>query len=291
MPPRRITLHRWASLRSELLWVQDGPLVPPTAHQEADHRTGYWLWYIRKGSVLVQSAGGSLSARAGQWMITPQEPIMQDFSDGARILSLHFHCHWPDGRNLFEGTEGYVVEASAYPRLTKIGEELSRLARKHFPGVRTDFPFQSAEYAVFLTFGQTFSRLLIEFSDLFLARGRQPARTGELEERVRAALECLNEAPLEDGFPTGELRRRTGLGRAYLDRMFLREFQVTTHGHWDRLRQECAVRSLHGSSLSIKEISYRVGFHQTANFTKWFAKKMGMTPTQYRARVLESYQL
>jgi AraC-like DNA-binding protein len=42
-------------------------------------------------------------------------------------------------------------------------------------------------------------------------------------------------------------------------------------------------------SLSIKEIGYRLGFKQASHFTKWFTRRVGMTPKTYRERGSKSW--
>ncbi len=78
-----------------------------------------------------------------------------------------------------------------------------------------------------------------------------------------------------------------GAGRAHLDRLYWKEFGATHRVYWEQLREESATRSLETTHLSIKEIGYRLGFKQASHFTKWFLRRLEMTPSQYREQVAE----
>lgn len=276
------SLHQWASLKTELLWVHDGPVNEEARDQVADHTTGYYLWVVRRGNVEVRADGMQLRAGVRQGLISPQAVIHQKFSGDASILSIHFHCQWPSGENLFTRNAGYVFDAVEYPRLMQSTSALCRLIHRSFPEVRTDFPLRATEYPVFLGFQTLFLRMLTEFSQLFLERGRILAHGAGCDRRVLLAIECMNDAPLHQEFPVTLLERATGSGRGYLDKLFWKELNLSTRGYWERLREDVAKKNLHNSSLSIKEVCSKLGFKQASHFTKWFLNRTGMTPTYYR---------
>ncbi len=61
-------------------------------------------------------------------------------------------------------------------------------------------------------------------------------------------------------------------------RMVARPSKEVVH---ERLKQE-ACRLLRYSAVSISEISYQLGFADTAYFSRYFTKRTGMSPSQYR---------
>lgn len=275
-------LYRWASLRSELLWIYDGPTAAGAAREIVDHRIGYWVWLIRRGSVRLEMDGKNWQATAGQWVVSPQGSTTQDFSEDARILSVHFRCQWPTGDNLFSGQNGEVWNARDFPRLERAASALSRLVHRHFPKVRLDLTEKEIDYSVFLHFEQRFQQWLIDFHQAMTASGRSLAHTGLGDERILKAARYMHESPLDEPFPTEKLQRETGLGRAHLDRLYWKEFGVSTREYWERLRQEVAMRHLASTSRSIKELGFELGFKQASHFTKWFFNRVGKTPKEYR---------
>lgn len=275
---------RWSSLRSELFWIYDGPVMGEALHQPADHQHGYWLWLIRKGRVIVEMSGERWEARAGQWLVSPHGRLMQDFSEDADILSVHFRCQWPTGENLFLESSALVFDSSDFPQLERSASRLEKLVYRHFPGVRLEFLRQATEYPVFLKVQQRFLQWLIDFYEAMTALDRTLYRGGQGDERLWRAAELLHAISLDSPFPAQELQRETSLGRAQLDRLFLKEFGATSRDYWENLRQQSAVRSLQSSTMSIKEIGYRLGFKQPSHFTKWFTRRIGATPQNYRAQ-------
>ena len=279
------SLQKWSSLRSELLWVYEG--IPEHCPVEFDHRYGYWVWLLRRGHVSVTMKDQTWKAQAGQWMILPHGPTTQQFSKDAKILSLHFRCQWPTGENLFDGRDAIVFQAKEFPQLERSATLLLHLIKRHFPKVRIDFSMQFGELPVFLRLQQLFFQWLLDFYSALVRQGRSLQQAGDCDDRLLRATKCLHEVPLHEGFPDTLLQKATGLGRAHLDRLYWKQFGVTTRAYWEHLREESATRSLEATQLSIKEIGFRLGFKQASHFTKWFHQRKETTPREYRLRSLE----
>ena len=289
LPRPSTPLHRWASLRSELLWVWEGNVAEESRSTSADHRQGYWVWLLRQGHVQVEMDGKTWKAKAGQWIVSPHGFMTQKFSPDARIVSVHFRCQWPTGENLFAGRDGLVLNAREFPRLERSASSLRRLVHRHFPHVRINFSAQATDYPVFLRFQQLFQQWLIDFFETLTRKNKYLTQVGEGDERVQRAAQCLHEAPLDAPFPTAQLQKETGLGRAHLDRLYWKEFGLTTRVYWDRLREDSATRHLESTQLSIKEIGYRLGFKQASHFTKWFRHRRGLSPKTFRQQAIREH--
>ncbi len=281
---------RWSSLRFELFWVYEGLVAADNMHTVSDHRHGYWVWLLRQGKVSLKMGKQVWNARVGQWMVSPHGSTIQDFSSDASILSVHFRCQWPTGENLFVEQDGLILEASDFPRLGRSASRLQSFVSRHFPGVRLELLQRSTDYPIFLKVQQRFLQWLIDFYDAMTEKKRTLSRGGGGDERLWRAAECLHTASLEHPFPTAQLQRETSLGRAQLDRLFLKEFGTTMREYWEQLRQEAAISSLETSKMSIKEICYCLGFRQPSHFTKWFSRRMEVTPQDYRMHAVASGQ-
>lgn len=280
----RMPVQAWGSLRSSLGWIYEGRVAREMRRLSYDHSRGYWVWLLRRGEVSVGMGARRWRARAGQWIVTPSGVTRQEFSADAEILSIHFECQWPTGENLFAGDEAEVFAAEDFPILEKTGTRLRRLVDRHFPNVRTTLPHLVVSQSGFLRFHVEFMRWLDAFCSMMRERGRAVAFPGaEGDARVFVAARTLNDASLAEAFPIGELTRRAGLGRPQLDRLFFKAFGVTTRSFWDRRRLEAAKSALAHSSVSVKELSFRLGFKQASHFTKWFGQQAGSSPEKWRA--------
>lgn len=281
---------RWGSLRTELYWAYDGVVEDRSLNVTSDHRRGYWLWLLREGEVKLRMGKQVWEAKKGQWLVSPHGSIVQQFSPNAHILSVHFRCEWSTGEDLFVEKDALVFDSSRFPRLERSAFHLGRLVYRHFPGVRLDLLQQTTEYPVFLRVQQRFLQWLIDFYETMMELDQTVFRGGEGDERLWRAAELLDLTPLDADFPLTQLQRETSLGRAQLDRLFWKEFGATTREYWEKLREKAAITSVESTSMSIKEIGYRLGFKQPSHFTKWFSRRVGINPQDYRARFANSSQ-
>ena len=180
------------------------------------------------------------------------------------------------------GQEAEVWNAKEFPALERNGKTLNRLVHRYFPKVKLELVEQALDYPAFLKFERCFMQWLIDFYKVMRHKGRPLAQAGKCDERLLQGMKCLHETPFTGDFPAKQLQQITGLGRSHLDRLYWKEFGVTTREYWERLRQRSATHKLEATSLSIKEIGYHLGFKQASHFTKWFNHRTGMTPTDYR---------
>lgn len=278
------SMHRWASIHSELLWIYDGPFASNIPNQQTDHRQGYWVWLLRKGRVRVRMGNQAWEAGEGQWIICPQGIATQEFSQDARILSVRFLCQWPTGENLFFERQACVFDSGDFPVLARIGSALCQLVQQHLPGAALDISLREVDYNVYLRVHRLFCRWLVEFHRVWRALDRKLAHAEGGDDRWRRAIRCLNESPLGEDFPETLLLRETGLGRASLDRLFVKHQKLTARKYWEFLREKSALHYLQSDDLSIKEIGYQLGFKQASHFTKWFSRRVGLAPNVYRKR-------
>jgi AraC-like DNA-binding protein len=276
------SMHRWSSLKSELLWTYDGIEQSYGEPMTVDHRQGYWLWLIHKGEVTVSVGDKQWTARPGQWILSPNAVISQRFSPNARILSIHFRCQWPTGENLFAGTEGIVWSAQLTPKLERSVVALQRLARRHFPEARLDLFLKSASYPLFMRFQHGFTLFLAEFSEAMTRFERQFTHFGTHDDRLTAAINCIHSSPQNEAFPWESLAKETGLSRKHLDRLFYGQFGTTSRSYWEKMKMDECIRLLETTSLPMKEVGYHLGFKQASHFSSWFTKHLGRAPGDHR---------
>jgi AraC-like DNA-binding protein len=282
-----MALHHWASLKTELLWAYEDITDPNHCRLPGDYKRGYSLWLIRQGSGEVEMNGKTWQVKAGQWIALPQGVSIQRFADDSRILSVHFRCEWPTGENFFSLPDAWVFEAQDFPRLEQTAFHLCSLVNRFFPGMKANFSLQTVEYSVFFEFQMLFEQWLYVFFETWTSQGKRLAKIYDCDERLLRCVRYLNGAPFERGFSAQSVERESGLGRAHLDRLFLKQFGVTTREYWERRRKEAAMQALEMEVMSIKEIGYQLGFKRSSHFTKWFTHRTEMTPSAYRKRILK----
>lgn len=273
-----LTMHDWSSLRSELLWIYDAPVVDWARHFTPESMGETKAWFFRRGRVTLKTSTRTFRARADEWLVVPQDVVRQDFSADAHILSVSFRCHWPSGESLLGGAGGLIAGADV-PELERMGSRLERMARKHFPDA--GFALQ-AKMGSAVSFLECQSLLHKWLARLISAGGFSQTRMKTEDERLWRAMRLLNDAPLDEDLPAGALRAEIGLSQVHLDRLFVREFGLTTRKYWERRRMDFARRWLETTEVPVKEISWRLGFTSDSYFIAWFRRHAGQSPGRHR---------
>ena len=84
--------------------------------------------------------------------------------------------------------------------------------------------------------------------------------------------------------PVDEMVKRSKLAARTFKRRFTAATGVTPIAYVQRLRVEDAKRRLERTDVSIDEISWRVGYEDSAFFRRLFKRTTGMAPGAYRRR-------
>lgn len=277
-------MREWAYLHSELEWVYDHEVAEIYRDKVVNKQTGgYWAWYIRKGRAwVITAAGKRYEAGPGMWLFVPTEQLSQHFSEDARIMSLHFQCHWPSGENILAGNGGLVFDGKDHPALERRASQLERMVRKEFPEADRFYYGCFSNYEQFLAFHVLFQQWLLIWFKVQKENGADVSRLLTKDDRLLRALRCLNRAPLREGLPHEALREESGLGEAQLNRMFMAEYGMTVRKCWERRRLKMARSHLETSLTPIKEIAFTLGFRSDSHFMMWFKQHTGKRPKEYR---------
>jgi len=278
-----LPLREWAHVHTELAWIYDHAVSPSNRQRPRTQDAGYRAWFIRKGQVRIKTGQGqNLRASQGQWIFLPSCRWEQHFSEDARILSLHFHCQWSSGENIFSKTEGLVLSGSEYPELEERSSQLEQMVRRHLPQADTQYYSCFTDYEHFLSFHTVFLQWLALWFNIQKKQGASLTRLSADDDRLLRAVRCLNEAPLSGGFPITRLCQESGLGDAHLNRLFLAAYGLSIRKSWEQRRLGFARTCLETSRMPIKEVAYRLGFKSDSHFMMWFKLRTGKRPKEYR---------
>ena len=82
-----------------------------------------------------------------------------------------------------------------------------------------------------------------------------------------------------------ELSKQVYLSKFYFIKIFNEHFGTTPHQYVENLRFERAKELLkYGHNLTVLDISERLNFDSQQSFSRWFKKKSGLTPFEYKKR-------
>ena len=103
-------------------------------------------------------------------------------------------------------------------------------------------------------------------------------RTSLFEDAVSIVeAEYASELSLDD------IARRVASSRRQLQRASSEIGETTFRDHLTSVRMEKAAEMLAGRGLTIREVAFRVGYRQPAQFAKAFRRHHGVSPSDFRA--------
>jgi transcriptional regulator GlxA family with amidase domain len=135
-------------------------------------------------------------------------------------------------------------------------------------------------------FKRTIMNWMTAEAQAYLKSGSGNCRAQPRDGRAELTSCILNESILRQGFPMQKLLKESQLSKIHLDRIFLREFGLTPHKYWERRRLNVARDILETASMSIKELSWHLGFSSSCYFVAWFRRLAGTSPKQYKQKFL-----
>jgi transcriptional regulator GlxA family with amidase domain len=80
-----------------------------------------------------------------------------------------------------------------------------------------------------------------------------------------------------------DIARRVASSRRQLQRAYAEIGQTTFRDHLTSVRMERAAELLSARGLTVREVAYRVGYRQPAQFAKAFRRHHGVSPSDFRA--------
>lgn len=105
---------------------------------------------------------------------------------------------------------------------------------------------------------------------------------------VRRAIECIDAHFADPHLSQRSVARTLGLTRAHLSLVFNKKMAIRFREYLKRVRLDAAVALLAATQKTIKEIWASVGYNYASDFDHDFKARFGMTPSEYRARVVAS---
>ena len=103
-------------------------------------------------------------------------------------------------------------------------------------------------------------------------------RTSLFEDAVRIVeAEYASELSLDD------IARRVASSRRQLQRAYSEIGNTTFRDHLTSVRMQRAAELLSVRGLTVREVAYRVGYRQPAQFAKAFRRHHGVSPSDFRA--------
>lgn len=244
------------------------------------------LYYVTRGTAVVELESGPMQLREGRLYLVPALTTHSNRCDG---LFEHYYLHifdtalqellLSDNYDIpFEtcATEGYgrLVESlcslfsdsyltDSNPESYDNIETLERLIKRN-----ADTPAHKRLKA---------KGIILQLISCFLQEAEQRQK---LDPRISKALEIINA-----GLPDSTLDALIAdccMSKSHFYRLFARQIGISPAECVGRRKADLAKLSLQMSTLPVAEIAYRLGFADVSYFIRFFRKRIGLTPMQFR---------
>ena len=156
-------------------------------------------------------------------------------------------------------------------------DKLDRLRAAYFDTAVVDAPRYEGVVALLATFAEHLERQVQEL--LLVEDHSEP-------EPVRRAKEYIR-ANLEDPIHLPDVATHCGVSQHHFSRLFKSSTGLSFTEYVARCRVELAKQELLKANARVTEVAFEVGFQSLSQFTRSFARMVGMTPTQYRQQMLD----
>ena len=103
----------------------------------------------------------------------------------------------------------------------------------------------------------------------------------DLNENIQRAVSYINDN-LDTELSVASVCKSANISKSVLYKKFREKFNCTLSEYVNRQRINESIKLLHTTSLSIDEISQRVGFTSASYYSKIFKKQTGVSPLKYK---------
>lgn len=268
-------------MRTELVWIYES-FVAECYLKQSIHSSLQSAFLIREGHLTIQTNKGQIMAGPGQWVFPKQGDRIQQFSAGARILSVCYHWKWPGNQPLFDWDIALVLEAAQAPELEQEALRIKGLADDSLSGSGPKLKNDTSDLADYFRLHRAFHDWLAACALVFQRNGQCTQPLGCVDPRLLHGIHLLEQHALNASFHGDPIAYRIGLSPRQMDRLFIEQFGLSPQKYFERRRFEAALDRVRFSSEPIKQIAYTMGFNALSRFSTWFRRNAKATPREVR---------
>lgn len=270
-------------------------------HQNSDHGELLEINYLQKPINSIQ-----LEAEFKNLLVpTESQQTILIVDDDPGILNMHSRLVEQTGRKTLiahNGKEAFSILSNSHPNLIlldlnmpemdgfEVLEELhKREDTRDIPVIiitarlLSDEDLQRCNHGVASILGKGLFNTEETLERIDAALSRRNSLGGATRILVRKAMAYIN-THCSEMLTREQIASYAGISADYLTTCFHQELGITPIIYIRRYRIHQACELLRNSDLSITQIAMKVGFCDSAHFSKTFLKEMGVTPKAYRRK-------
>lgn len=233
------------------------------------------LAFCTRGSGIVEILGEQIPVSGDQFFVIPKNDTFKFYSvidENTRFLVVYF-----DGKKVKLLGKEFSVVRNIIPSVSNLVANREMLFEEIFNNLAKGFHNENLEY-VNLCFGH----LLATF---IYANRTSEDIADESNPVVRRAIDFMHKN-IGKKLTLQQISNEVGYSPTYFTTLFKNETNYSPLSYFSHLKILKATEFLDYTRHKVKEISFLLGYSDPYYFTKDFKKRMGMSPRQYRNRVM-----
>ena len=255
-----------------LLSIGPVTLDSPDRHEAMD-KPGAHFFRVQSGSGLLEVPRKSYLLNRGDrfWLVDMKKPRTCSPVPGGAIVNTGFRFGGPElesWREELGDDNEFVLSPHDAAFVRDQVRTLARLARRKPTAY---------EWQIHVIITGLLGRLM-------QARGLLDRREAEVPRPVALAINRVMADPFRD-WKVSEVACAVGIGRPLLQSMFRKHRRESIHEFLLRMRVDQARQLLCDHRLAIKEVSARLNFSNEFYFSRFFRKRTGLSPSDYRRSI------
>lgn len=250
-------------IRKEMLWSENIKL------------DNHFLIFCTKGGGILQIANDMVPFSQNQYCIIP-EGFTFKIQTGNADPSIFYTCKF-NGEKSKIMEKDFTVVRDLIPSVNNMIANRIMLFDELFNNLTKGFYNANYKY-INLTFGHLLATFIYasKTSDDFLE---------EQNPGITRAIQHM-EQNLDKKLTLSELAEEAGYSPSYLTTIFRKNTGYSPLSYFSHLKISKACEYLDFSKFKIKEISFMMGYSDPYYFSKDFQKKIGLSPRNYRKRIV-----
>ena len=238
-------------------------------------------WDICSGSARVTTARGTVTARAGEWILIPHGVQRHQLIEkGTQLTSLNFRALWPNGKPVIELLNPIIGPKGA--RLATLARSFCRIMER----ARGDRASSLMNREMSLSDWLRSRSILYSFTDELvqcaLAKGGVLSGPSSGDSRLDIILSELRRDLRAGPLPYDGWRTRLGVGRSQIDRLTRQHLGRALKTMRDTFLEDEIRQQLSLGTLSAKELAAKYRFADASHFSRWVRRMTGFPPTALR---------
>ncbi len=260
-------------------------ITPQTKYPPPDHPSGYYFsWdsgrvlqeyqlnYITEGSGILENEAGKFRVKKGTLMIIPKgqwhryRPLQKNgWVENYIGFSGHLAEHYFKNSLILQGQS--VIHCGIREEFIDTYYKIFDLVQKEEPG-----------------FQQIASGMVIKLLGYIIAYHKQRNFSGKEIEKIIQKVRFQMRENIAEEIDLELLAAENNIGYSYFRKMFKEYTGISPRQYHLELKIMRAKELLLSTEKNIKEISFELGFQSTHYFSRFFKKKVGVSPSELNSR-------